>query len=714
MKQVLQDVSGGETMLRDIPVPACGPGELLIRTKRTLISAGTERSLVDFGRSGWIDKARQQPDKVRMVLDKVRTDGLAPTLSAVRAKLSQPLPMGYSNVGVVVEVGADVEGFGVGDRVLSNGHHAEFVAVPKNLCARVPDEVDDDTACFGVLGAIALQGVRLSAPTIGEHFAVVGLGVLGLLTVQILRANGCRVVGIDLDPAKLDLAAAMGADSVRVDLGEDPVAKAVHLTQGTGVDGVIITAASESNEIVHEAAEMSRQRGRIILVGVVGLELRRSDFYEKELTFQVSCSYGPGRYDPLYEEGGNDYPIGLVRWTENRNFRAVLDLMRDGAIDPSTLTSGRYRIDDAPSAYDRLMMDRGVLGLLLEYPEGSSTADRDEARTIVVMRSGAPEGARAPVVGAIGAGNYASRVLLPAFKACDVRLKSIVSMQGRSGDQLAREVGFEVNSTDPSAVIDDPDVSIVVIGTRHDSHADLVVQALEAGKNVFVEKPLALTHEELERVAAALEDWSARAGVRLMVGFNRRFAPLVREVKSRADRMIGPTSMIYTCNAGHIPPESWVHDRRVGGGRILGEACHFIDLARYLVGSSIVSRSVAPMRLASEPDRRDTAVITLEFEDGSVAVINYLANGHRGYPKERVQLFRGGAVFTVDNFRRAAWYGARRGSRRAWRQDKGQRDCVARFVSSVEVGGPPPIPHEEILEVSGVAIDVGTAVYDSA
>lgn len=707
MKQILQDVRNGETIVRDLPRPVCGRGELLIRTTRSLISAGTERSLVEFGKSGWIDKARQQPDKVKMVLDKLRTDGVVETVSAVRSKLNQPLPLGYSNVGVVVEVGEGVRGFSLGDRVLSNGHHAEFVAVPKNLCARIPDAVDDETAAFGVLGAIALQGVRLSAPTIGETFAVFGLGLLGLLTVQILRANGCRVIGIDLDRVKLDLAASMGADVVRLDQGEDAVARAASSTGGVGVDGAIITASATNDDIVHDAAQMCRKRGRIVLVGVVGLNLRRSDFFEKELSFQVSCSYGPGRYDPTYESEGHDYPVGFVRWTENRNFQAVLGLMEDGSLDPSSLRSGAYRIADAQEAYERLMEDRGALGILIEYP-APAEADPQAERQTVRLR-GLPAKTAPVVVGAFGAGNYAGRVLLPAFKACNVRMKSVVSTRGRSGDQVAKDLGFEVNSTDPSAVLEDPEINVVVIGTRHDSHADLVVRALEAGKNVFVEKPLALDDDELDEIEASL---ARNRDARLMVGFNRRFAPLVGEMKRRVDVQDGPTSLTYTCNAGHIPPDSWVHDPGVGGGRILGEACHFIDLARFLVGYPLSGYRVSPMRSPLKSDSRDSAVITLEFEDGSVGVVSYFANGHRSYPKERVEVFRGGHVFALHNFRRLSWYGPSKGSARKWRQDKGQRACVAEFVASVSAGIPSPILPEELIEVSRAAIAVGQRVYE--
>jgi len=708
MKQVFQDVTNGQTLLRDVPRPRVAPGHVLIRTTKTLISAGTERSMVDFGRAGWIDKARQQPDKVRMVLNKARTDGVVSTVEAVRSKLAQPLAMGYSNVGVVVDVGSPDTGFAPGDRVLSNGGHAEFVSVPKNLCAHIPEGVDDETATFGVLGAIALQGIRLVEPTLGETVVVTGLGLIGLMTVQLLRASGCRVIGIDMDPQKLDLASGFGAHTVRLDQGQDPVMEAERITRGQGVDAVIITASSKSDEIVHQAATMCRQRGRIVLVGVVGLQLNRSDFYEKELTFQVSCSYGPGRYDPRYEDEGHDYPLPFVRWTENRNFQAVLEQMALGQIQTGDLVSARYAIEAAPDAYELLVEDRTVLGVVLDFPGGDEISAH-ETTVRLVSASGRSTGgdAQRPVVGAIGAGNYAGRVLLPAFAKAGARLKGVVSAGGRSGDHVARSLGFEFNGTDASEIFDDPEVNTVVVGTRHDSHAELVKAALDAGKHVFVEKPLALSLEEVE----AIEDALSESGktLQLMVGFNRRFAPLVVDLKTRVARLSGPMTVVYTCNAGAIPADSWVHDPKSGGGRIVGEACHFLDLARFLVGHPVVRWTASPMRIHDGVDLNDTASVTMEFEDGSLAVVNYLANGHRAFPKERIEVFRSGSVFSLDNFRRLRWFGKSSGRRRAWRQDKGQGDCVKAFLAAVSGEAEAAIPVHEILEISRLSIEVAEA-----
>ena len=473
MKQLLQNMANGETKVADVPSPRPGAGQLLIHTSATLVSAGTERMLVEFGKANWLDKARQQPDKVRMVLDKVRTDGLAATLEAVQSKLDQPLALGYCNVGVVAEIGAGVEGFAIGDRVVSNGKHAEVVCVPKNLCARVPERVTDEQAAFTVLAAIGLQGIRLVNPTLGECVVVTGLGLIGLLTVQLLRAQGCRVLGIDLDPARLAMARNFGAEVVDLSRGEDPLAVAAAFSRGRGVDAVIITASSKSNEPVSQAAKMCRQRGRIVLVGVTGLELSRADFYEKELSFQVTCSYGPGRYDPAYEEGGQDYPVGFVRWTEQRNFEAVLDLLASERLDVGPLISHRFPLERAEEAYALLTSNVPSLGILLEYPAPDAQPIRALTERTVFL-SNLPAKAK-PSIGFFGAGNYAGRVLIPAFKATGASLHTLVSSGGVSAVHHGRKHGFMRASTDASAMLIDPAIDTVVVATRHDSHARYVV-----------------------------------------------------------------------------------------------------------------------------------------------------------------------------------------------------------------------------------------------
>lgn len=702
MKQILQNLKSGQTELADVPCPSPQRGQLLIRSHQTLVSVGTERMLVDFGRAGLIDKARQQPDKVRMVLEKTKTDGLLPTLAAVRNKLDQPIAMGYCNVGTVIEVGSKGGEFIVGDRVASNGKHAEVVCVPVNLCAKVPDHVSDEEAAFTVISAIALQGVRLVQPTLGETVVVTGLGLIGLVAVQLLRAHGCRVLGIDFDEEKLALARRFDAEVVNLAAGEDPVMRAQAFSRGRGVDAVIITASTKSNEPVHQAALMCRKRGRIVLVGVTGLELSRADFYEKELTFQVSCSYGPGRYDPNYEEKGQDYPIGFVRWTEQRNFEAVLDMMADGRLDVKPLISHRFSIGEAEAAYALVGGAGPSLGILLQYPNSNERSDAELRRQNVVLAPRISTIETKEVVAAfVGAGNYATAVLVPAFKATSARLKTIASNGGVSGFHAGRKYGFEETTTATQQVFDDPEVNTVVITTRHDSHARLVCQALAAGKHVFVEKPLALDKEGLTQVEAAYA--KATVGEKppvLMVGFNRRFAPHVQKIKTLLSGVSDPKAMVMTVNAGIIPPEHWTQDLSVGGGRIIGEACHFVDLLRYLAGARIVQVQAAALGSGGGIAPCDKAAITLRFADGSVGTLHYLANGHKAFPKERLEVFCAGRILQLDNFRKLTGYGWPAFKKmNLWRQDKGQKACAAAFVASVKNGGT-PIPLDELLEVS--------------
>jgi predicted dehydrogenase len=643
-----------------------------------------------------------------MVLDKVKTDGLFQTIETVRRKLDQPLPLGYCNVGVVLELGDGAIGLKVGDRVASNGKHAEVVCVPENLCARIPDGISDEAAAFTVLGAIALQGIRLAQPTLGEACVVTGLGVIGLVAVQLLSAHGCRVLGIDRDPARLELARHFGADTVDLSTGEDPVAAAQIFSRGRGVDAVIVTASTKSSEPIHQAALMCRKRGRIVLVGVTGLELSRADFYEKELTFQVSCSYGPGRYDPNYEEKGQDYPVGFVRWTAQRNFEAVLDMMAAGRLDVKPLISHRFPTEQAEQAYELVGGAGPSLGILLEY-SGQEEKPESELRrsTLVLAKPAALQGQA--TVAFVGAGNYAIGMLIPAFRAAGARLKTVASHGGVSALHAARKYGFEATTTDPDSVFADPQVSTVVIATRHDSHARLVCQALRAGKHVFVEKPLAMTIDELAEIERVYEGGSgkgegqAAGSPLLMVGFNRRFAPQVQKMKALLSTVREPKAFVMTVNAGAIPPEHWTQDPQVGGGRIIGELCHFIDLLRFLAGAAITGWHKATMDAATA----DTLSIQLSFADGSLGTVHYFANGSKSFPKERLEVFCAGRVLQLDNFRTLRGWGWKGFSKmNLWRQDKGQRDAVAAFLQAVHKGGTSPIPFEELIEVARVSCEL--------
>ncbi len=716
MKQILQDLKQGDTLVENVPVPLVRAGHLLIRTRSSLVSAGTERMLLEFGRAGFLEKARQQPDKVRQVLDKLRTDGIGPTMRSVQAKLDKPIPLGYSNAGVVVEVGAGVLRFKVGDRVVSNGPHAEYVCVPENLCAVIPAAVSDEAACFTVVSAIALQGIRLVQPTLGETVVVTGLGLIGLLAVQLLRANGCQVLGIDPDPGRAALARGFGAETCVLSVGEDPLEVARRVSGGRGVDAVIITASTKSNEPVHQAAQMCRQRGRIVLVGVIGLELSRADFYAKELSFQVSCSYGPGRYDPNYEEQGQDYPLGFVRWTEQRNFEAVLELLAAARLDVTPLISHRFPITDAAQGYEQLST-ANPLAIVLQYPEMAGTLAARDRVVKLPAASGAGVVARpGPRVSVIGSGNYASQVLVPALAATTARLRMLVSAAGVSGVQAGRKHGFAVAGTDAASAIQDTDTDAIVIATRHDTHADLVVQALGQRKHVFVEKPLAITRRQLDDIIAA-HAYAVRSGFQpvLMVGFNRRFAPQVLKVKALLTAAAEPKVFVMTVNAGAIPTEHWTQNEAEGGGRIIGEGCHFVDLLRFLAGAPI--RRTHGVMVGAAPGvavREDKSVVTLEFEDGSLGTVHYVANGHRSFPKERLEVFCRGAVLQLDNFRRLRGYGWPGFSKlNLWRQDKGNDACIAAFVDAISTGRPSPMPFGELVEVTRATFDAVEAMRTS-
>jgi predicted dehydrogenase/threonine dehydrogenase-like Zn-dependent dehydrogenase len=714
LKQILQHLGNGSTEVVNVPCPHAGAGSLLIRTSRTLISAGTERMLVDFGKANPLEKARQQPDKVRQVLEKVTTDGLMPTIDAVRNKLDQPLALGYCNVGRVIDLGRGVAGFAEGDRIASNAKHAEVVTAPVNLCARIPDSVSDDAAAFTVIGAIALQGIRLSQPSLGEAVVVTGLGLIGQITVQLLRAHGCRVLGIDMDPARLAQARAFGAETVDLSQGADPVAAAAAFSRGRGVDAVIVTAATKSSEPIHQAALMCRKRGRIVLVGVTGLELSRDDFFKKELSFQVSCSYGPGRYDAEYEEKGHDYPIGYVRWTEQRNFEAVLDMMSDGRLDVRPLISHRFTIEQAQEAYAVVGGREPSMGILLEYPETREGESAVRART-VIMQAGtdAPASSRAAVRGVvrvafIGAGNYATAVLIPAFKVAGATLGTVVSAAGVTATHAAKKFGFASASTDADAVFGDGSVDAAIVTTRHDTHARFVVQAIEAGRHVFVEKPLCLTLDELAQIESAYASRTAAGAPPVVaVGFNRRFAPHVVRMKSLLAGTTGPKCLIMTVNAGAIPADHWTQDPQVGGGRIIGEACHFIDLLRFLAGSPITQWAVTSM----DSQTRDSVTLQLSFADGSIGTVHYLANGSKAFPKERVEVFAQGRVLQLDNFRILrgfGWPGFT--TYRLWRQDKGQQACAAAFLAAIAGQTDAVTSFDEVLEVSRVAIEMAAQV----
>lgn len=697
MYQLLQSLKTGETIIEDIPTPVVGKGQLLIKSQCSVVSAGTERTLVDFGKSNYLQKARQQPEKVREVLNKIKTDGLQPTIEAVRTKLDDPITLGYSNAGVVLEVGKGVKNFKVGDRVISNGPHAEYVRVPENLCAKIPDNVDFEKASFTVISSIGLQGIRLAKPTLGETFVVIGLGLVGQLTVQLLKAHGCNVIATDLDENKVNIAKQFGVDAINVSEGVNPIEYVDTITKGRGADGVIVTASTASSDPVSQAANMSRKRGRIIMVGVTGLELNRTEFYEKELTFQVSCSYGPGRYDSEYEDKGHDYPISYVRWTEQRNFEAVLNIMSQGKLDIQSLITKKFNFRDAPKAYKTLSNDKNAIGLILQYPKReTSVIDRTiELKKANVQKTNLIN------LGIIGAGNYTNRTLLPAIKnSNNINLKTIVSSGGINGFHVGKRFHFEKTTTDSAEVFLDSEINSVIVTTRHDTHAQYVKKAIQARKHVFVEKPLCLTYEELDELKSL--DYTDQL---LMVGFNRRFSPHITKMKELLGTTTKPKTMVMVVNAGFIPADHWTQDPEIGGGRIIGEACHFIDLLRFIADSPISNVQAVTINDPSENINEDNSSITLTFEDGSIGTIHYFANGHKSFPKERLEVFVEGKILSLDNFKVMRGYGWPNFKRMRCRQDKGHENGLKAFIEGIE-SGQAPIALDEVFEVTKASLDV--------
>ncbi|NCD35137.1 MAG: dehydrogenase [Spartobacteria bacterium] len=676
----------------------------------------------------------------------MKSDGVMPTLEAVFNKLGTPLPLGYCNVGRVVEVGRgnfkedlsgavlsvkgevlsgevlsvkgggedkDLRGdvlsvkgdggrtsdfgsrFAVGDRVVSNGCHAEYVCVPTNLVAKIPDGVSDDEAAFAVIGSIGLQGVRLLNPTFGETVVVVGLGLIGLLTAQFLQASGCRVIGFDFDEQKVQLGREFGIDAINPATGISQVGYVNEQTRSVGCDGVIITASSKSDDIISQSAQMCRKRGRIVLVGVIGLNIRRADFYKKEISFQVSCSYGPGRYDEAYEQRGQDYPVGYVRWTEKRNFEAVLEAIARKSVNVKSLITERVPLDQYLDIYGD-MRKGGSIASILEYPE---QADSSSMVQLSAMHTESPMQSEDKGIAIIGAGNFTNAVIIPALKGLSADFQYVASAGGLSARDVAQKGGFKKATSDYHEVLKDDAVGLVLITTRHNAHASMVLDAVHAGKHVFVEKPLCLNRGELDAIVEAVEraDTDTEHALSVTVGFNRRFAPLAVKLKQLVGD--GPKSIVATMNAGAIPADVWVHDMKVGGGRILGEACHYIDLCSFYAGSQV--ESVCMNALGRDPqDNTDCASILLRYKNGTNAVINYFANGSKAYAKERVEVYSQERTFVIDNWRELRGYGVAGFKKMKTRQDKGHKAQFKLLVERFLQNGAPLIPFDDIINTT--------------
>ncbi len=713
MKQLLQNMRNGETVVADIPIPTPQNGEVLVCNAASLVSAGTERMLVEFAEKSLLGKAQSRPDLVRQVLDKARREGLLTTIEAAFNRLEQPMTLGYSSAGRIAALGPGVEGLRVGQRVACAGGgyavHAEYISVPKNLLAPLPDSVDYESAAFTTLGAIALHGFRLAGVQLGEHVAVIGLGLLGQLAAGIAKAAGCHVLGIDLDPDRVALAREIGAESVlRAEAGE----AAQSFSRGQGCDAVLICADTPSSDPVELAGEIARDRARVVAIGAVGLEIPRKIYYEKELSFVNSRSYGPGRYDPSYEEAGRDYPIGYVRWTEGRNLEAFVDLLAGGRLDVRPLISHRFPIERAPQAYELITAKSGepFLGVLLTYPQPPEGASADRlVQTGALTPPGEtgepPSGVR---LGVLGAGNFASAVLLPALsKLPDMELVGVVSASGSSAQHAARRFGFRYAASDEIQLLEDKQVNTIAVLTRHNLHARQILAALRAGKHVFCEKPLALNPAELDEIASQL-NWESKSRLEaqspsplLMVGFNRRFAPLALRLQAFLAGRQEPLYAHYRVNAGYLPAAHWLHDPEQGGGRLIGEGCHFVDFLSFLVGQPPVAVSALALPDAGRY-REDNLALTFSFADGSVGTLSYLANGDKAFPKERLEVFCAGRAAALDDFRslEMAQDGRRQGLRTRLRQDKGHRGEWEAFQAAILSGGPPPIPYAHLLGVA--------------
>jgi predicted dehydrogenase len=695
MKQVLQNMRDGKTVVNEVPVPTPQTGQALVKVTASLVSAGTERMLVEFGAKTLVGKARSRPDIVRQVVDKMKREGVLPSVQAAFNRLDQPMALGYSSAGTIISLGDGMEGFKIGQRVACAGGgyavHAEYDVVPRNLLTPLPDSLDFESAAFTTLGAIALHGFRLAEAQIGENVAVIGMGLLGLLAGQIAAAAGCRVLGIDTNPQRVALAASLGLSA---SLRDQAVNSAQAFSDNRGFDVVLICADTSSNDPVELAAVIARDRARIIATGAVGLSFPRKIYYEKELSFINSRSYGPGRYDTSYEENGHDYPIGYVRWTEGRNFQAVVDLMAGGKLKVAPLISHRFPIEKAAEAYEVITgkKKQAFLGVLLTYPQEVSSVPVTRITFPSARLTGQGDAVK---LGVLGAGLFANATLLPAIKKIpDIQLVGIVSARGLHAQHSAKKFGFTYATSNEAEILNDPNISTVAILTRHDMHADLVVKALQAGKHVFVEKPLAISHEQLDAIVGAI-----RESPLLTVGFNRRFAPLAVELSKFLSNCQEPLHMHYRINAGYIPLNHWTQDPVQGGGRIIGEGCHFVDFLAFLAGAAPVSVSARAL-----PDggkyREDNVSMTFTFPDGSVGVVDYLANGDKSFPKERLEVFCGGRVAVLDDFRTLETVRDGRRMMVKMAQDKGWYGEWVAFSKAIRAGSEPPIPYEQLIGVT--------------
>ncbi len=688
MKQLIQSLKDGKVELLDAPSPTLKKGHVLISTSCSAISSGTEKMLIDFGKSNLLNKAISQPDKVSEALNKISTEGLLSTVNAINSKLNSPIALGYSNVGTIISKSDDVEDFQIGDRVVSNGNHAEQVLVPKNLCCKVPDSVSDEFAAFAVIGSIGMQSLRLSSPNYGEKYLVIGLGIIGQITAQLLKSSGCDVFAIDTNKERCLLAAELGINTFHLKSNNEVLSWALNGTSGIGFDGILVAASCNNSKPLKLAAKLARQRGKIILVGSTKIELSRDIFYAKELKFQVSKSYGPGRYDKNYEEKGNDYPISYVRWTEKRNIEAVLRAIEIGDLNIKSLISFKFKFENIVDAYQKLRDDSEKMGIIITYKKNIKITKIIE-NNFKKKKFKKTEEFNTAV---IGCGNYFSRVIIPILKKTELNLHTLVTNTSLSSSFYGRKFNFTRYSSDFESVLHNKNINIVFIGTRHDSHGKLIKKCLEYKKHIFVEKPICLSLKELQ----SIKDHSFLETT-LMVGFNRRFSPIYKKFKEKVNSYSSPKNIIYLCNAGNLPRDHWLIDSQKGGGRMIGEACHFVDLLRDLTGSEIneinINKSISKNLF-------DSFSLNIIFKDGSLASIHYFTNGNKLYPKENIKVFIDNNIYELDNFLTFKyWENNNKSIKRNLKLDKGQKNCIDHFINSIKNSNPEPIPLKEIFEV---------------
>ncbi len=692
MKQIVQNLKSGKTILEEVPVPKVSKNYVLIKTSKSLVSLGTEKMLIEFSKANYFQKIKKQPEKFKLVLNKIKTDGIKSTINAVFNKLNTPLPLGYCNVGIVEEVGENVIDIKVGDRVVSNGGHAEYVLVSKNLLSKVPKDVSDDEAVFTVIGSIGLQGIRLLKPTFGETFVVIGLGLIGLISSELLISNGCNVIAFDYDSKKVDLAKKKGINALNLskEIDLNQINYVIKNTNGVGADGVLICASSKKNDIISNSARMCRKRGRIILIGVIGLDINREDFYNKEISFQVSCSYGPGRYDDNYENKGIDYPIGYVRWTEKRNFEAILNAISNKTLNVSPLITEKLKFEEFDKIYSKISSSNSIASIFEYNPLKRIIRNIKINKKIFDKKKS--------IIGLIGSGNFTSSIILPNLKKLNANIKYLCSSKGLSSTTLAKKYNIANSTSDYNMILNDSDIDLVFITTRHDSHAELVIKAIKSNKNIFVEKPLAISSKQLNDIINAYQ----KSKSKVLVGYNRRFSNFSKIIKNLIGNTNSPINIIANMNAGRLPIDSWINDLDIGGGRIVGEACHLIDLCNFFT-KDIVSEVCMNSLENHSKKNTENASILLKYNNGSNAVINYFSNGSKLYSKERIELYFDDKTIILDNWKKLNAYGFNSLSSKSSSQDKGHYNQFKELISNQVNGDDPLISFEDLINSSKVS-----------